>query len=128
MNVGYYWRVRAKNFAGVGPWSETWRFVVVTTGVAQKDNVPPTAYRLDQNYPNPFNPTTTIEFALPKSSHATLKVFDLVGRELATLVDENLPVGIHKAEWNAGGLASAVYLYRLQAGEFVQTKRLLVLR
>ncbi len=88
----------------------------------------PNAFHLDQNYPNPFNPTTTIEFALPTSSHATLKVFDLLGREVATLVDENLPVGVHKAEWNAKDHASGVYLYRLQAADFVGTKKLLLLR
>ncbi len=97
------------------------------TSVRQTREIP-TSFLLRQNYPNPFNPTTTIEFALPKSSRATLKVFDLLGREVATVVDENLPVGVHKAEWNAGGFSSGVYLYRLQAGDFVETKKLLLLR
>ncbi len=100
--------------------------VNVLTSVA--DSRVPTTFSLAQNYPNPFNPTTTIEFALPKSVRATLKVFDLLGREVATLVDENLAAGVHKAEWKAEGLASAVYLYRLHSGEFVQTLRLVLIR
>jgi len=92
-----------------------------------EDPVSP-SFVLRQNYPNPFNPITTIEFALPKSARATLKVFDLLGREVATLVGENLPVGAHKAEWNAGGISSGVYLYRLVAGNFIQTKKLVLLR
>jgi hypothetical protein len=95
---------------------------VVEVGTAPKN------FSLSQNYPNPFNPGTTIEFALPKSTRATLRVFDLLGREVATLVDENLAVGVHRMEWNAGGVSSGVYLYRLHAGDFVQTRKLLLLR
>jgi len=100
----------------------------VTTGVENQEwNVPTTLF-LSQNYPNPFNPNTTIEFALPKSVHATLEIFDLLGREVATLVDEQLPAGSYKREWHAQDMASGVYVYRLQAGEFVKTKKLLLLR
>jgi hypothetical protein len=98
----------------------------------------PRAYDLSQNYPNPFssgarsrtagNPTTTIEFALPKASLVTLKIYDLLGNEVATLVSEKLPTGKHQRVWEAKGLASGVYLYRLKAGEFVQTKKLILMR
>jgi hypothetical protein len=88
----------------------------------------PTEYALYQNYPNPFNPATIIEFALPKASFVTLKIYDLLGNEVATLVAEKLPVGKHQRVWEAKGLASGVYLYRLEAGEFVQTKKLILLR
>jgi hypothetical protein len=97
------------------------------TSVDENPNVP-VKFSLAQNYPNPFNPSTTIEFALPKSVHTTLKVFDLLGREVATLVDEQLPAGNYKREWHAQGMASGVYLYRLQAEEYVETKKLLFLR
>jgi hypothetical protein len=100
--------------------------VNVLTNVVEP--VLPTKFALEQNYPNPFNPSTTIEFALPKSVHTTFKVFDLLGREVATLVDEQLPAGSYKREWHAQGMASGVYLYRLQAEEYVETKKLLFLR
>jgi hypothetical protein len=77
----------------------------------------PQSFALYQNYPNPFNPSTTIEFALPKSAFITLKVYNLLGEEVATLVAEKRVAGIHKINWDASGLASGVYLYRLEAGD-----------
>ncbi len=101
----------------------------LATEVASRDqNAIPRAFALSQNFPNPFNPSTTIEFALPKSSFVTLKIFDLLGNEVATLVAEKLPAGKHQRVWEAKGLASGVYLYRLEAGEFVQTRKLILLR
>jgi len=88
----------------------------------------PQSYFLAQNYPNPFNPSTTIEFALPKSSFVTLKVYNLLGEEVATLVAEQRGAGIHKLNWDVRELASGVYLYRLEAGEFEQTKKLILMR
>ncbi len=126
-NQTYWWRLKAKNAAGWGSFSAGRKFRAIVTSIEFDENLPK-EYKLSQNYPNPFNPTTTIEFALPKSSRATLKVFDLLGREVATLVDENLPAGVHKAEWNAGGISSGVYFYRLQAGEFSDTKKLILMR
>ena len=80
-----------------------------------------------QNYPNPFNPSTEITFRLPTAAHVTLKIYDLIGREVATLVDGQLPAGAHLRRWNAEGLPSGVYFYRLQAGTFTATKRLILL-
>jgi hypothetical protein len=88
----------------------------------------PQSYFLAQNYPNPFNPTTTIEFALLKSAFVTLKVYNLLGEEVATLVAEQRTAGINKLNWDASGLASGVYLYRLEVGKFVQTNKLILLR
>jgi hypothetical protein len=86
----------------------------------------PSTYELEQNYPNPFNPSTTIAFALPKPSEVTLKVFDASGREVATLVEENLPAGRHEVVLDASPFSSGVYFYRWQAGEFSQTRRLML--
>jgi hypothetical protein len=83
---------------------------------------------LFQNYPNPFNPSTRISFSIPHSSFVTLRVYDLLGREVVTLVNEQLGPGDHERIFNAEGLAGGVYFYRLQAGGFVQTKKLLLLR
>jgi hypothetical protein len=88
----------------------------------------PQSYFLAQNYPNPFNPSTTIEFAIPKSAFVTLKVYNLLGEEVATLVAEQREAGIHKLNWDAKGLASGVYLYQLEAGSFKQSKKLILMR
>lgn len=85
-------------------------------------------YRLTQNYPNPFNPATTIPFIIPHSSFVTIKVYDLLGREVAILVDEVMQPGEYQTTFDGTGLASGLYVYRLQSGTFVQSKKLLLLR
>lgn len=85
-------------------------------------------FRLEQNYPNPFNPSTRIAFAVQGSGFTTLKVFDMLGREVATLVNENVQAGNHERTFDAAGLASGVYFYRIDAGSFSQTRKLLLLR
>ena len=84
------------------------------------------AYSLEQNYPNPFNPTTTIHFSLPQSAHVILKVFDVLGREVATLVDSELNAGEHSVQFNAERLSSGVYFYQLISGKYIQTKKMLI--
>jgi photosystem II stability/assembly factor-like uncharacterized protein len=95
-------------------------------------NALPQQFVLSQNYPNPFNPSTTIEFSISKQSFVTLKVYDLLGREVATLVNKELQAGSFKTQFDASsaraGLASGVYLYRLNAGGFVQTKKLMLMK
>jgi uncharacterized protein (TIGR02145 family) len=88
----------------------------------------PEAFVLFQNYPNPFNPTTSISFTLPSKSFISLEVFDLLGREVATLVNEQKPAGTYTQKWNAANVSSGIYFYRLQAGNYIQTKKLLVLK
>ena len=83
---------------------------------------------LTPNYPNPFNPTTSIDYALSHQVHVTLRIFDLLGREVATLVNATLPAGRYQAQWNAGNVESGVYFYHLQAGDFVQTKKMTLLK
>ncbi len=86
------------------------------------------AFRLKQNYPNPFNPSTTIEFDLPKTSKVTLKIFNILGEEVATLVSERLSAGSYSYEWDAPNLASGVYLYRLQAGDYIETRKMVLMK
>jgi len=88
----------------------------------------PIKFGLNQNYPNPFNPTTMISFQLPMMSKVKLTVYDVLGREKATLVDEVESAGVHKVEWNASALSSGVYFYALQAGNSVDVKKLMVLK
>jgi uncharacterized delta-60 repeat protein len=106
----------------------TIKYVQTPVSVVSEELDKPRAYDLSQNYPNPFNPATTIEFALPQASFVTLKIYDLLGNEVATLVSEKLPAGKHQRVWETKGLASGVYLYRLQADEFVQSRKLVLLR
>jgi hypothetical protein len=96
--------------------------------VKEVSSGPPAAYALAQNYPNPFNPGTTIKYELPKASTAYLCVYDMLGREVSVLVDERKEAGIHEARFDGSNLASGVYLYRLTAGNFVQTRKLLLVR
>jgi photosystem II stability/assembly factor-like uncharacterized protein len=100
----------------------------ITTSVNSMTYQKPVKYSLSQNYPNPFNPNTTINFIIPFHGFITLKIFDLLGREVATLVNEEMIPGSYERVFNASGLSSGIYLYRLQAGSFVQTKKLLLLR
>ena len=99
----------------------------ITTGV-NNDAVSPTNFRLEQNYPNPFNPTTTIEYSLPKQSQVKLDVFNTLGEQVRSLVDEEVPAGKHVVKFNASGLSSGVYLYRLQADGFVRSRKLILMK
>jgi hypothetical protein len=88
----------------------------------------PTLCTLSQNYPNPFNPSTTIRYGLPARSHVSLTVFNTLGQHVSTLMNGEQEAGYHEVQFNATNLSSGVYFYRLQASEYVQTKRLLLLR
>jgi hypothetical protein len=118
------WREGPNNNSHIG----FCRSTSIISSVQELTGELPVSFELGQNYPNPFNPITTIAFALPRSSHAMLKVFDILGKEVATLVDQELATGRYKVRWDASGFESGVYFYRLQAGEFVQTKKLVLLK
>ncbi len=105
--------------------------VVITlnssSSVTGEENAPQ-EFRLTKNYPNPFNPSTTIRFSLPRSQFVDLRIYNVLGEEVATLVSENVSVGTHQVEWNARGLPSAVYFYRFVAGPYTQTNNLILLK
>ncbi len=106
-------------------WTDSVNLIV--TGV--KDNVPiPLDFKLSQNYPNPFNPSTTLTFVIGHSSFVTLKIYDVLGKEVATLINEEKPAGTYEVTWNAGNLPSGVYFYQLKAGSYSATKKLLLLK
>jgi photosystem II stability/assembly factor-like uncharacterized protein len=88
----------------------------------------PSLCRLDQNYPNPFNPSTTIRYGLPNRSHVTLTVFNTLGQQVAQLVNGDLEAGYHEVKFDGSKLASGVYLYRMEAGTYVETRKLLLVR
>ena len=88
----------------------------------------PVEFSLAQNYPNPFNPSTVIAYALPQNAHVALEVFNALGQRVALLVDEVKEAGYHQARFDASNLASGVYIYKLSAGGFVDSKKLLLMK
>ena len=100
----------------------------IFTGVNNMEAAVPGKYELYQNYPNPFNPSTVISWQLPVKSHVLLKVYNVLGKEVSTLVNEVKPVGKYKVIFNAGNLASGVYFYRLITDSFSKTKKMILLR
>ena len=95
-----------------------------TTGVSQRSSTIPSSYALEQNYPNPFNPSTSIQFDLPRTGFTTLKIYNLLGQEIATLLNEIKPSGSYIVQWNALNMTSGMYFYKLTSGEFSQVKKM----
>ena len=127
-NTIYSWRISAGNEYGFSLWSNAWKFrTEVPTWVALSSGTP-TQFSLMQNYPNPFNPTTEISYQLSESSFVTLKVYDILGREVATLVNGHQSPGMHNVTFDASRLPTGVYFYRLDAGTHVATRKMLMLK
>ena len=116
-------------FAGTDS-NRVWRRPLseMITGVENEGSEVPSQFILEQNYPNPFNPSTTISISLPSSEFVTLKVYDVLGNEVATLVNEEKPAGSYEVEFVANGLSSGIYFYKITAGSFIETKKLILLR
>ena len=98
----------------------------VLSGVSTVPSIQPLAFALGQNYPNPFNPATVISFELPAAGKVTLKIYNLIGQEVAAIVNENLAAGSYSKTWNAASMPSGVYFYRLETASFTATKKLIV--
>ena len=88
----------------------------------------PNEFILHQNYPNPFNPTTTINYQIPQTEFVILKVYDILGREVAILVNEEKPAGSYEVQFEGSGLTSGIYFYQLKAGEYSETKKMILLK
>ena len=98
------------------------------TFVNQKSSEIPKGFTLYQNYPNPFNPTTNIRFEVPRTSLVKLIVYDILGREVATLVNEKLGAGSYEVDWSGSGYPSGVYFYRLETEEFIGVKKMILIK
>ncbi len=105
----------------------TWYYGSGSTGVEEIDNVA-NDFSLAQNYPNPFNPTTNIQYSIPKASNVSLKVYDVLGKEVATLVNKELSAGVYNSTFDGSNLASGIYFYSLRAGNFIATKKLMLVK
>ena len=88
----------------------------------------PKLFNLYQNYPNPFNPSTIIKYSIPTEGFITLKIFDILGREVETLVNQNQKPGSYEIKWNTSNQSSGIYFYRIRVGEFIETKKMILLR
>ena len=114
------------NLVEAGFWEQS--TVLITDAEESGDKTLPKEFNLYQNYPNPFNPTTTITFDLPKQSHVILKVYNILGQEVSTLINETKKSGSYKINFNASALSSGVYLYRIQTDDFTRSKKMILLK
>jgi hypothetical protein len=124
----YYWRINASNEGGTSDWSPVWSFKTAPVSVNDMSVGVPVDFSLSQNYPNPFNPSTVIRYTLPQAVQVELSIFSPLGKKIATLVSEKQAPGEYEVDWNSGNLASGIYLYRLQAGKFVTTRKMILMR
>ncbi len=133
-NIGYaLWPARGTIVSDMGafggPYACDWNPKITGLEKYRAGNeLMPSSLQLFQNYPNPFNPSTTIKFNLPRSSEVTLKIYNILGEEVATLLSASLLSGSYKYEWDASGLASGVYLYKLEAGEHVEVRKMVLMK
>ncbi len=122
----FYYRIRASNSASNSGYSSE---VSITAEQFQKMSAGiPKKYGLYQNYPNPFNPVTEIRYNLPVATQVTLKVYNMLGQEIAVLVNEQKPAGSHTVKWDASNVASGSYIYKIVAGSFTETKQMVVIK
>ncbi len=124
----YYWRVKASDGRVVTPSYEHRRVIVTFTTPVKEQKRDEAEYKLEQNFPNPFNPTTTVTYTIPKSGHLRLAVFNLLGQEVALIFEGYQSAGMHEVEFKNADLPSGIYFYRIQAQDFVETKKLTILR
>lgn len=122
----YFWRVRAQNDGGVGPWSVTWNFRTGLIGINTISSIIPKSYKLYNNFPNPFNPSTKIHFDLPKPDNVQIIIFDMLGRQIITLADDNLNAGQYEVIWNGSNQASGIYFCRIITSQFTDTKKMVL--
>ncbi len=127
-NTIYHYRIYAYFSAGNSPYSNTAFATTLMTGIHQLGNEIPREFSLSQNFPNPFNPVTKIKFTLPKSSITKITIYDISGREVTTLAAEQLNAGYYETEFDGNKFSSGVYYYKLSAGDYTETKKMVLIK
>ena len=127
----YSWRILARNDFGESAWTGIFKFKTAADSIVSIEEIDselPQEYTLEQNYPNPFNPVTTISFGIPESGMTSLRVYNIIGQEIAVLISENLQAGLYNISFDATDMPSGLYLYRLQSKDFVSIKKMLLIK
>ncbi len=127
-NSLHFWKVRAENVFGEGLYSDIWRFKTVNPLGLEQEETLPAEFVLEQNYPNPFNPVTNIRFSIPEAGFTSIKIYNLLGQEVAVLIDEFLNPGTYSFNFDASSLSSGVYLYRLKVNDFSSSKKMSLIK
>ena len=132
-NTKYYWHVRGQNIGGNGPYSVKFNFTTNPVSVNQLGNEVPKIFKLYYNYPNPFNPVTKIRFDIPNSNGVNgnftrLIIYDVLGSEVATLVNEQLVPGAYEVQWDGSNFASGIYYYKITVGDFADVKKMVLIK
>jgi hypothetical protein len=138
VNKYYWWRVNAKNAIGTSPYSTVWKFGTFFVGLIELSNETPKEFRLYNNYPNPFNPITKIKFDIPLSRGVSadggrgvlikIIIYDILGREVALIVNETLQPGTYEVEFDGTNYPSGIYYYAINEGSFYQTKKMVLIK
>jgi hypothetical protein len=119
--------VNAANQHNVGFWY-VYKQSAITAVEEEQEEIIPNKFQLEQNYPNPFNPSTVIKFGVPERSNVLLKIYDILGGEVATLVNEEMDAGWYSRDFNASGYSTGVYIFRMQAGNYISTKKMILVK
>ncbi len=127
-NTTYYWRIEAQNPSGGSGWSDVLSFTTAETVSAEEDDSVPEEFALKENYPNPFNPETQISYAIPEQADVQLEVYNVLGEHVTTLVNEQQSPGRYEVNFDAANLSSGTYIYRIEAGDFVETKQMMFVK
>ncbi|HEX7357428.1 MAG TPA: family 10 glycosylhydrolase [Ignavibacteriaceae bacterium] len=128
LNTFHFWKVRARNSFGASNWSTVWRFKTFNPLSIDDDQILPDEYVLEQNYPNPFNPSTNFRFKIAEAGQTTLKIYNLLGQQVAVVLDEFMSPGTYEIRFDANQLSSGIYFYRLRVNNFSASKKMILVR
>jgi len=128
INTFHFWKIRANNTFGKSNWSAVWRFKTVNPTGLEDTELMPTEFALEQNYPNPFNPTTNFRFNISEAGLTTLKIYNLLGQEVAEVLNEFKSPGTYDVRFDASSLSSGIYFYRLRVNDYSASKKMILVK
>jgi hypothetical protein len=128
LSTKYFWRVKAYNSMGQSGWSDVWDFYTRTTGISLLGNTIPDEFKLFDSYPNPFNSSTKIRFQVPKTTNTRLIIYNIQGKEISVLVNQNLNAGKYEINFDGTQLSSGIYFYKLITNDYSDTKKFVIIK